>query len=352
MVKTLLPALVFALVLAGSARAFEFQQVATGLASPVYVATTPTDPSTLYVVERAGALRIVRDGAVVGTLLDIRDSVWSEGEGGLLSVAFSPSYATNRLFYVDYTDLDRNTHVVEYRTGLDGRAEPASARQLLFVHQVYPNHKGGQLQFDRQGRLYVGMGDGGSDADRPLLNDPDNRAQNLSTQLGKLLRVDPTKSTSWQVVAYGLRNPWRFSFDRTTGNLWLGDVGAGSYEEVNFLPSAQLARLTNFGWSHFEGPRVYNPKVKLRRAGTYVGPVYAYPHGQSSCGIAGGYVFRARYFFGDVCSGFVWNFKVGPKGKAGPINKVDTLAGLVSFGMSSAGTLYAVSLDGAVYEYR
>jgi glucose/arabinose dehydrogenase len=339
-VKTLLTTLA-ALALAGAAHAADFQPVAAGFDNPVYVTSAPNDPATLYVVERAGDIRIVRGGAVTGTLLDIRSSVWSdpEGEGGLLSVAFSPGFAQNHLYYVDYTDLDRNTHVVEYRAG-----DPSYSRELLFVPQTYPNHKGGQLQFDAQGRLYVGMGDGGAAANSPH-NDPDDQGQNLASDLGKLLRIDPLRSTTWQTVAYGLRNPWRFSFDRS-GNLWLGDVGAGSYEEVDFLPRAQLAKLTNFGWSHYEGRIVYNGNYPLRGKGKLVFPVWTYTHDRGSCAIVGGYVYRGRYWFGDLCSGIVWSLE------SGKVRSETKVPSLVSFGEDSAGNLYAVSLLGTVYEYR
>jgi glucose/arabinose dehydrogenase len=355
MVRTLLAVAVAALVAGGSARAYDFTPVARGFANPVYVTTAPGDPATLYVVERAGAIRIVRDRATIGTLLDIHSQVWADGEGGLLSLAFSPRYASNHLFYVDYTDLSRNTHVVEYRTDAAGIAVPSSARQLLFVEQVgsFPNHKGGQLAFDKQGRLYVGMGDGGSDPNNPLLNDPLNHAQDLSSKLGKLLRVDPLHSTAWKIVAYGLRNPWRFSFD--SGNLWIGDVGAGNAEEVDFIPKARIDGLTNFGWSHYEGTRIYNRGVKVRGTGALTWPVYLYPH-NDTCAIVGGYVYRGtavpaargRYFYGDYCSGGIWSFKTGPKGRAGSPVRVSTVPDLVSFGRAG-NELYAVSVDGTMY---
>jgi glucose/arabinose dehydrogenase len=347
-----------ALCAAAPAGAYSFEQIAEGFRDPTYVTSAPGDASTLYVVERAGTIRVVRGGAVVGTLLDIADRVWSEGEGGLLSVAFHPRYATNHLFYVDYTDLDRDTHVAEYRADVGGAA---FVRDLLFVEQVYPNHKGGQLQFDREGRLYVGMGDGGSNPDSPLLNDPDNQAQNLTSRLGKLLRTRVDGAPSWQMVAYGLRNPWRFSFDRVTGDLWLGDVGAGGYEEVNFRPHSALAALTNFGWSHFEGPSVYNRKVKLRGNGKLVGPIWTYGHQQGSCSIIGGYVYRGaplpaargRYFFGDFCSGIVWSFKVGKSGRASAVTKIEgTVPDLTSFGADADGDIYATSFGGVLYALR
>ncbi|HEY8407244.1 MAG TPA: PQQ-dependent sugar dehydrogenase, partial [Gaiellaceae bacterium] len=205
----------------------DFTQVAGGFDAPVYVTSAPGDPSTLYVVEQPGTIKIVRDGQATGTLLDIRDRVKSGGEQGLLSIAFDPKYATNRKFYVNYTDTKGDTRVVEF-TG-----DRSHARQLLFVDQPYDNHNGGQLQFDAKGYLYVGMGDGGSGGD------PENRAQNLTSRLGKLLRINPARAGArWQIVGYGLRNPWRFSFDRRNGNLWIGDVGQNAWEEIDFRPAA------------------------------------------------------------------------------------------------------------------
>jgi glucose/arabinose dehydrogenase len=349
------------LSLAAAAGAYDFVQIATGFDQPVYVTTAPDDPSTLYVVERAGDVRIVRGGQSAGLFLDIRSQVWSEGEGGLLSIAFHPKYAQNHRFYVDYTDLAHRTHVTEY-TSAGGVAVPSSARDLLVVPQPYPNHKGGDLQFDRLGRLYVGMGDGGTNPDSPVLNDPDNRAQNLATKLGKLLRIDPLRSAPWHMVAYGLRNPWRFSFDRATGDLWLGDVGAGSFEELDFRPYKKLNELANFGWSSFEGPAIYNPKVKLRGKGKLVVPVLSYNHDTASCSVVGGYVYRGtqvsaargRYFFGDFCSGYIWSFKAGAQYRRGAIVRQSegVIADLVSFGQGADGELYAVSIDGDVYALR
>ena len=359
----LLAAVSVALAAAGPAGAYSFQPIAAGFENPVYVTSAPGDAATLYVVERAGVIKIVRAGDVVGTLLDIRSGVWSdpEGEGGLLSVAFHPRYAQNHLFYVDYTDLNRDTHVVEYRTE-SGVAVPSSARELLFVDQVYPNHKGGQLAFDRRGLLYVGMGDGGSNPDVSTVNDPDNRAQDLTSRLGKLLRIDPLRAGGdWQMIGYGLRNPWRFSFDRQTGDLWIGDVGAGSREEVDFRTRASIGSLANFGWSRLEGEIVYNPKIKLQGKGKLVYPVWAYTHSLGSCAMIGGYVYRGarvpaargRYFFGDLCSGVVWNFKVGKKGRASPVTRMPVhIPSVTSFGEDGNGELYAVSANGILFALR
>jgi glucose/arabinose dehydrogenase len=178
----------------GHAAALTFAPVVSGLSSPDYVTSAPGDPTTLYVVEQPGTIKIVRNGAVAGTFLDIRSRIKSGGEQGLLSVAFHPQYATNHRFYVDYTDTRGDTRVVEFRSA-NGVGKPATARQLLFVDQPYDNHNGGQLQFDKLGYLYVGMGDGVSGGD------PENRAQNLKSRLGKLLRINPTRAGSaWQIV--------------------------------------------------------------------------------------------------------------------------------------------------------
>src|SRR6478735_7820806 len=239
-------------LLAGSAAgkpraAHEFTQILGGFTAPVYVTSAPGDPTTLYVVEQPGTIKIVRNGSVAGTFLDIRSLVKSGGEQGLLSVAFHPQYVSNHRFYVNYTDTHGDTRVVEYRSS-NGVGQASTARQILFVAQPYPNHNGGQLEFDGKGYLYVGMGDGGSGGD------PENRAQNLKSRLGKLLRINPTrKGSAWQIVGFGLRNPWRVSFDRANGNLWIGDVGQNAWEEVDFRKASRVGRLANYGWSRFEG---------------------------------------------------------------------------------------------------
>ncbi len=314
-------------LLAGSAAgkqgaAHEFTQVIGGLSSPVYVTSAPGDPTTLYVVEQPGTIKIVRNGAIAGTFLDIRARVRSGGEQGLLSVAFHPQYATNHRFYVDYTDTNGDTRVVEFRSS-GGIGRPGTARQLLFVDQPYENHNGGQLQFDKKGYLYVGMGDGGSGGD------PGNRAQNLKSRLGKLLRTNPTRAGSaWQIVGFGLRNPWRYTFDRANGNLWIGDVGQNQWEEVDFRTAARVGKLANYGWSRFEGKSTYDSHKPLLRKGNLVFPQLVYSHGEG-CSITGGYVYRGaavssmagRYIFGDYCTGTVWSFPTGAKGKAGAVRR-------------------------------
>jgi glucose/arabinose dehydrogenase len=334
------------------AAARTFAPLVRGLSAPVYVTSAPGDPATLYVVEQPGTIKIVRNGAVAGTFLDLRSRVKSGGEQGLLSVAFHPQYAKNHRFYVDYTDTSGDTRVVELRSA-NGVGRPGTARQLLFVDQPYENHNGGQLQFDRRGYLYVGMGDGGS------AGDPGNRAQNLKSRLGKLLRIDPTrKGSAWRIVGFGLRNPWRFSFDRANGNLWIGDVGQNAWEEVDYRNAARVGALANYGWSRLEGRSTYDGHKPLVRKGALIAPVLVYPH-SDGCSITGGYVYRGsavpaargRYFYGDFCSGTVWSFPAG-NGKTGPARVEGKIDQLSSFGEDGNGELYATSLDGTLYRLR
>jgi glucose/arabinose dehydrogenase len=346
------------------ATAYGFTPIASGFTSAVDVTSAPGDASTLYVVEQAGTIRMVRSGKLAGTFLDIRDRVHTDGnELGLLSVAFSPGYQQNHLFYVDYTDLQGDTHVVEL-SAPNGVADPSSARELLFVDQPYPNHKGGRLLFDAKGLLYVGMGDGGTNpASGPTsIGDPENRAQNPNSMLGKLLRTDPSKpGATWQIVGMGLRNPWRFSLDRKTGDLWIGDVGAAQFEELDFRPKAKIGMLANYGWSRYEGLGTYNPKVAIPNKTKLVKPIWTYRHSDGSCSVIGGYVYRGasvpgargRCLSGDLCTGTISSFRVGPKGRAGPIVRLPgKIPSITSFGEDSNGELYAVSLDGVLYALR
>jgi glucose/arabinose dehydrogenase len=322
----------------------------SGFESPTFVAAAPGQPDRLYVVEQAGTIRYVHAGRIAATLLDIRSRVSNGGERGLLSVAFSPSYARNHLFYVDYTDRRGDTRVVEFRSRND-KAILSSARQLLFVDQPYPNHNGGQLQFGPDGLLYVGMGDGGSGGD------PQNHAQNVADTLGKLLRIDPTKrSAEWQVVGYGLRNPWRFSFDRATGDLYIADVGQETWEEIDYRRHDRLDALANYGWRIYEGRARYT-RGSPTAAGDLVAPVSVYSHKQG-CSVIGGYVYRGgrspqsvgRYFFGDWCSGTIWSLRI-KGGRAVDLHKEpDRIGQLSSFGEGSDGTIYAVSVgNGRLY---
>jgi glucose/arabinose dehydrogenase len=332
---------------------YSFAPFVSGLSSPVYVTTAPGDPDTLYVVEQAGAIRIVRGGKIAGTFLDVRRLVKSGGEQGLLSMAFSPQYASNHLFYISYTDVHGNSRVVRYRTS-HGRGVRSSARILLALDQPFSNHNGGLLQFDKRGYLYLGFGDGGSGGD------PNQNAQNMHTQLGKLLRSRTrTPSRSWRIVGFGLRNPWRFSFDPANDNLWIGDVGQDHWEEIDFRPAGKLDKLANFGWSRYEGLSVYDGGHRYAKAGAKVRPVLVYSH-DHGCSITGGYVYRSstvpaargRYFYGDFCAGTVWSFRVGPHGRASAPVVSGLVEELSSFGVDGHGELYATSLDGKLYRLR
>jgi glucose/arabinose dehydrogenase len=333
-----------------SAAGFSFTQVATGFDSPVYVTSAPGDPNTLYVVEQPGTIEMVRNGLIVGTFLDISQLVSCCGEQGLLSMAFSPHYATNHLFYVSYTDVNGNSRVARYQV-VNG--VPSNAKIILALHQPYSNHNGGDLQFDKRGYLYIGFGDGGSGGD------PNQTAQNMKSRLGKLLRsATTTPNGQWKIVALGLRNPWRYSFDSANDNLWIGDVGQNNWEEVDFRSAAQLDRLANYGWSHYEGTHIYDSSHPLAGVGQRVFPVTQYSHA-NDCAVIGGYVYRgstvpaarSRYFYGDLCSGSIRSFSIGAKGRKVSVPVISgTVSSLSSFGVDGHGNLYAVSLDGTIYE--
>jgi glucose/arabinose dehydrogenase len=325
--------------------------VARGLDSPVHLAAPAGEPGRLYVVEQKGTIRVIQNGKVLAQpFLDIQSLIQSGGERGLLSVAFHPRYAQNHLFYVDYTDTNGDTRVVEYRS--DGaRAIPSSARQLFFEKQPFANHNGGQLAFGPDGLLYIGMGDGGSGGD------PYNNGQTFGNKLAKIWKLDVNASDPQPVLAeYGLRNPWRLSFDRATGDLYIGDVGQGSWEEIDYVPRARLGQVMNFGWAVYEGRAPYDRNRTLDPRGPYRAPIRVYSHALG-CSVTGGFVYRGkaradlvgRYFYGDYCSGTVWSLKV-VKGKATSFRKEPfTISSLSSFGEDARGGLYAVSQRGVIY---
>jgi glucose/arabinose dehydrogenase len=325
---------------------------------PVYVAQPESDPSHLYVVERCGRIvRVSSEGGDGRAFLDLSGSITCEGsEQGLLSVAFAPDYETSGLMYAYFTDPAGDARVVEYEAGDDaGAADPQSARELLRVEDFAPNHNGGQLQFGPDRLLYIGTGDGGG------AGDPERTAQDLDSPLGKILRMDPSGGGGTQVVAYGLRNPWRFSFDRASGDLWTGDVGQDSLEEVDAASAARVAALRpdiNFGWSAFEGTERFNEDQDAPGARP---PVLEYALEESNCAVTGGYVVRdrgvpsllGRYVYGDYCAGEIRSFSARPALRGGEARD-DSAAGLhvpalSSFGEDAAGHVYAVSLEGPVY---
>ena len=327
-----------------AAPGYRFVQVLSGLDSPVHVTAPRNEPNRLYVVEQPGRIRIVEDGRLrAEPFLDISSQVSCCGEQGLLSVAFHPRYARNGKYYVNYTDRRGDTRIVEYR----GRR---ALRRIMFVDQPYSNHNGGQNMFGPDGRLYVGMGDGGAGGD------PENRAQNLGSRLGKLLAINVDRTAPRpQIVGYGLRNPWRFSFDRRTGDLYIGDVGQNAWEEVDFT-RRRSPGLENYGWDVYEGRAIYERKTP-NRAGRLVGPIAVYPLDGGECAVTGGFVYRGsavpraagRYFYGDNCSGRMWSLRV-VGGRARDVRRENArLQGVSSFGEDSRGELYAVTLGGRLY---
>jgi len=323
---------------------------ARGLGALTAIASTPAEPRRLYAVEQVGRIRYFVNGRLRGTFLDIRNRVLSGGEQGLLGLAFHPAYARNHRFYVQYTDGNGNQRLVEFRSRR-GRAIKSSGRQLLFWRDPFSNHNGGQLAFDRNGLLYTAMGDGGSGGD------PENRAQRMNDRHGKMLRANPLRRPlTWEVVGLGLRNPWRFSFDRANGDLYIGDVGQNSWEEIDYRPSAQIGTLANYGWKVFEGrERFSNTQLG---PGELVAPVHVYATAGANCTVIGGYVYRGRgvpaargrYFFGDYCSGIVWSLRIAD-GRAVDVRREPFRAsGLASFGEDVAGELYLATQGGRIFK--
>ncbi len=330
----------------GAATTFKRTVFARGFDSPVLLTHAPGEPNARYVVEQPGrVIRMVGKRRTV--FLDVRRDVTYGGEQGLLGLAFHPSYEKNRLLYVAYTSSDGRNVVERFRS--NGRvALTSTRRKLLSVRNPYSNHNGGHVTFGPDGRLYTSIGDGGSGGD------PENRAQNMRSLHGKLLALNVAKAgAKWQIAALGLRNPWRFSFDRETGDLYIADVGQNALEEVNFRPR-RASGLANYGWSLYEGSRQF--KSTPRGPGKLVFPIFEYDHGRG-CSVTGGHVYRGsarpaergRYVFGDYCSGTIWSFRV-VGGKATQVRtepfRVDSVS---SFGEDAAGELYAVGHGGTIY---
>jgi glucose/arabinose dehydrogenase len=306
-------------------------------ASPTYLTSPPGDKRRVFVVEQAGTIREVLAGRKLAKpFLDIRSQVLAGGERGLLSMAFAPDYAKSGLYYVDYTGTDGDIHIEELPT----------RRELIRIeHSTYSNHNGGQLEFGPDGRLYAGTGDGGGGGD------PFRNAQNPSRLLGKILRFDAARRTP-EVFAIGLRNPWRFSFDRATSDVVIADVGQDKYEEVDFVKRGKL-RGKNFGWSNFEGFHTYYGGS----VANYVKPVLETSHANGNCSITGGYIVRdrslkalyGRYVFGDYCKPQLRWAKLGP-GRAKPRGTLGlNVPALSSFGQDGRGRVYALSQNGPVY---
>jgi glucose/arabinose dehydrogenase len=340
--------------------------------SPVYVTAPAGDAHRVFVVEQGGTIKVVRNGKQLATpFLDLRGQVSSGGERGLLSLAFAPDYASSGRFYVDYTDRNGDSRIVEYHRRTADVADAGSARQVLFQRQPEPNHNGGLLLFGPDRLLYVGFGDGGGGGDQ---HGAHGNAQNLGTLLGKILRIDPRASggrpytipggnpfvhrsgARGEIYAYGFRNPWRFSFDRANGDLAIGDVGQDAVEEIDFARRGR-ARGRNYGWRVFEGDDRYTPGESAPGA---VRPVITERHSAGNCSITGGVVIRdprlgspwqGRYVFGDYCRGRIEWARLRAGHRAAVHATAFKVSGLSSFGQDARGRVYATSLNGPVYRF-
>ncbi len=323
----------------------------------------------MFVLEQPGTIRIVQNGQVLPQpFLDITAKVGSAGsEQGLLGIAFHPDFAHRPYFYIDYTDVNGNTVIARYQAN-GNQADPGSEKTILHIDQPFPNHNGGAMLFGPDGDLYIGMGDGGAEGD-PLGN-----GQNTGVLLGKLLRIDVDHGDPYsipadnpfasgggkpEIWAYGLRNPWRVSFDRATGDLYIADVGQDSWEEVDFLP-ANSPGGSNFGWSYREGLHRYS--LANPPAGAHlIDPVAEYSHAAGSCAITGGYVYRGTmpewqgiYLYADFCSGMIWGLLHSQAAGSGITWQsrllFQTRAHITTFGQDPSGEVYFADRGGIIYK--
>jgi glucose/arabinose dehydrogenase len=331
---------------AQTAGAVRLVPLARGFDQPVLALQAPGEPGRIYVVEQGGLVRVVERGAIRSTpFLDARRLVVAGGEQGLLGLAFPPDYRRSRTFYVNYTARGTGATTIARFRVTGGRAVLSSRKVLLTVAQPYANHNGGHVVFGPDGALWIGLGDGGSGGD------PENRAQNPDTLLGKLFRLDVRRAKPVpELVGIGLRNPWRYAFDRATGDLWIGDVGQNAIEEIDVLRRGTTG-LVNFGWDVFEGSARFENKPL--GPGRLIEPVAEYSHALG-CSVTGGVVvrgtqvpaLRGRYVYGDYCSGRVWSL---PTAGGRPRLESIRIPSVVSFGEALNGTVYAVSHDGTIY---
>jgi hypothetical protein len=338
--------------------------VSSGLSSPVFAGNAGDGSNRLFIVEQTGVIQVLQPGSSTPTVfLDIHTKILSGGERGLLGLAFHPLYASNRRFFVYYTRQgDGALAIAEYKASVADRdvADPTETVLLVIPHPTHANHNGGMMAFGRDGYLYIGVGDGGSG------NDPPNNAQNIDMLLGKILRidVDPVASGAFyaspptnpfygaipgrdEIFARGFRNPWRFSFDRVTGQQWVGDVGQGSREEVD----TPIVWGGNYGWRVYEGFACTNLDPALCNPSSFSFPVLDYAHSNGRCSVTGGYVYRGwtgalpwgTYVFADFCTGeiFAWD------GNTQTL-LLDTALNISSFGEDEYGELYVVNLGGTI----
>ena len=346
-----------------ASRPLRLVTVAEGLDRPLYAISPPGD-ARLFVVEQVGRIRVLRGGVMRRTpFLDLRDRVSSGGERGLLSVAFHPDYARNGWFFVNYTDRQGDTRIERFHVSADpDRADPASAREVLRIHQPYSNHNGGLVMFGPDSLLYIGMGDGGSGGD------PHGNGQDPATLLGKLLRIDVNHGQPYaipadnpfvarpgirpEIWALGLRNPWRFCFDENRRQIIIADVGQNEWEEIDAVPATVGG--WNFGWNRMEGSHVF--RAQTRPVTPLTPPVDEYSHARG-CSIIGGFVYRGRrmpnlrglYFYSDYCDSRLRAIRIEHSSVTERHEwDVHASGAVSSFGMDSSGELYLTTLDGRV----
>jgi glucose/arabinose dehydrogenase len=346
------------------------ETVASGLSFPVLVTAPLSETNRLYVVEKRGTIRLIKDGQLVEEpFLDIRGRVSTGSEQGLLGLAFHPDYASNGVFVINYTGTDGHTRVSSLKVSANpDQADLSTENVFLFVEQPFENHNGGHVTFGPFGNLFVGMGDGGSGGD------PGNRAQDLSEALGKLLRyrIDDDGDATippgnpfvgngnvlWGIWSVGLRNPWRFSFDRETSDLYVADVGQNRLEEVSVVTGTDgFGRAVNFGWRITEGSECFSPSSGCDMRGLTL-PVVEYTH-EDGCSITGGHVYRGQaiqglqgtYFYADFCSGWIRSFRYQNGGAVDEAEWAALFTGenVTSFGEDALGELYIVVAEGRIY---
>ncbi len=337
---------------------YKWQPILSGLYRPVDIQPANDGSDRLFIIEKNGLIRVYKNGQLLeAPFLDISDRVSEAGnEMGLLGLAFHPDYETNGYFYVNYTGADGNTRISRFQAS-GNSADKNSETYLLIIEQPYQNHNGGALAFGPDGNLYAGLGDGGS------AGDPQKNGQNTKSLLGKILRLDVTNGDPYaipadnpfgnEVWAYGLRNPWRISFDRLTGDLWIGDVGQNQWEEVDYLPKSWGSG-ANFGWSVMEGSHAYDSEPQSGMAL----PAAEYSHAEGGCSITGGYVYRGAipewngiYFYGDYCSGKIWGLTlVDGLWKSQLLFETGTT--ITTFGLDESGEIYFASDNGTIYHFE
>ena len=354
---------------------YEAERVFLGLSSPVDLQAVPGDTSRVFIVEQTGRIRIAKNGVLLARpFLDVTALVSGDSEQGLLGLAFHPQYATNGRFFIHYTDLAGDTRLAAYQVSSDPDSANPAETPILSVDQPYTNHNGGQIAFGPDDYLYLALGDGGSGGD------PQGNGQSLATLLGKILRIDVDGAAPYaippsnpfvgqagargEIWSYGLRNPWRFSFDSSTGAMWIGDVGQEEWEEINLEPAATGGR--NYGWKRMEGNHCYPPGSSCDMTGLTL-PVLEYSHG-AGCSVTGGYVYRGTalpelagtYFYGDFCTGLIRSARLEGGGTlvtndwTAALRRVlgQPMRQLSSFGLDARGELYILLHDGEIYRLR